>query len=449
MAVMSTTTSYGLASDTSVKTFTDAIDTTSTPLVMQTNSGDNESSNSSEDGTELFTLPIEDGDVTEQVPEEVTSDSALVANEHGFTDLSSGEVDTNSVTTEGGLQTLIEEVDGSSTAVSDDSESTIQIGYMEGELGEEEGTTEDVEESQNQGTEERISISQSTNVDDQILTTTTNYVVFNSETGNQDSALEGSGTTSNPDVQNAYESPVDKTETEEYRDKSNHSETPSEVPPSPVTEVDFEEEEIVTIEKKDIDGDFSGDERKIEDNEAHELHVNTTFDALPSNIKPSTATDFITDGSTIEEVQTQPLHAEDVGGNETMKGGVESIGQARAMAEETTETATSTPKADISNSPSSENSTKEETTADSRVATVKLYATNIDKAFQRGSPWFQSLRVHIVESLHGVKSSIYQAATSMEKAVEDLQNVMVSFIDRIHVNSPKGISSDPPNDEPI
>ncbi|KAL5963919.1 hypothetical protein TSMEX_008341, partial [Taenia solium] len=487
------TTGYPFATDFTEKAFSDAIEAASTPLIMQTNNEDRESSDFPENGTEQSASPSEvvkheDGDVTEKSLEVVTNDSTLVTEEHESTDSSSGEMDTSAATIEADVQLATEEVDGSATAGSDGNASTGESAQPESQ-SEDEGTKKAAEEGQEGETEgkEETLASQATDRYDQLLTTLDVDMETTGESQNQATEKEASPS---PDLEITSETPIDITSTVEPEYQDGHSETPSEAPSSQAATFDLEAEETVTIEEKGgIEGktsDFVGVEDKLQSEEVHEI----TSDTLSLESEQSTTTDSIVDRSTVEGVASDFIDVEDklqggpdsemtseapspepeqsttthstvdgstvegepidargmksVDAEEILEEKVESVGTEEVIAETTTEMATTTVEVD-------DFTTREATAgiSDSRVATVKTHATTSDKAHQRGELSYQSLRMHIFQGLHGVKNSIYQAATSLRQAVEDLQDVMVSFIDGINVHPQRVIPSDLPGGEPM
>ncbi|VDK39397.1 unnamed protein product [Taenia asiatica] len=492
------TTGYSFATDFTEKAFSDAIEAASTPLIMQTNNEDRESSDFPEHDTEQSASPsevvkYEDGGVTEQSLEVVTNDSTLVTEEHESTDSSSGEMDTNAATIEEDAQLATEEVDGSATAGSDSNASIGESAQPEGQSEDEEGTKKAAEEGQEGKTEgeEETLASQATDGDDQLLTTLAVDMETTGESQNQATEKEASPS---PDLEITSETPIDITSTVEPEYQDGHSETPSEAPSSQAATFDLETEKTLTIEEKgSIEGkasDFVGVEDKLQSEEVHEPDNGMTSDTLSLESEQSTTTDSTVDRSTVEGVASDFIDVEDklqggsdsemaseapslepeqstithstvdgstvegelidargmksVDAEEILEEKVESVGTEEVIAEVTTEMATTTVEVD--------DFITEEATAgisDSRVATVKTHATTSDKAHQRGALSFQSLRMHIFQGLHGVKNSIYQAATSLRKAVEDLQDVMVSFIDGINVHPRRGIPSDLPDGEPM
>ncbi|KAL5104787.1 hypothetical protein TcWFU_010003 [Taenia crassiceps] len=409
------TAGYSSTGDVSGGVFSDAIEATSTPLIMQTNNEDHESSTVLQYGTEQSAVPSEvvehyDKGATELSTEVVTNNSAPIAEEHEPTDSSS-----SAATIEEDVQMITEEVEERATTGADSDETTGKSGLSEDQLEDvevgKESETEGVEEEE----EEEDASSQATAEEDQFLTT---LAVDMESTGERENQTTKKEALSNSDIEITTETSIEMTSTVEPENQDSHSEIPSETLSSQVAEFDVEKEETVTIEEKggveDVASDFVDEENNFQGDEIHEPDSERSPEARSPEFEQSTTTDFTVGGSTDEE---EP--------NDAMKEKVESVAMEMAAAETTTEMATTTVEADDSNLPSLDNSTREAAAAgiaDSRVATVKAHITTSNKAVQRSAPWFHSLRMDIVQSLQGVKNSIYQAATSLQKAVEDLQS---------------------------
>ncbi|KAH9278927.1 hypothetical protein ECG_08560 [Echinococcus granulosus] len=439
---------------------TDAISATSTPLIMQTNTGYSESSNFPEYGTEQSTLEFEVGEhegsgVTEQSLEAVINDSAHVTKEYESTDSSGIEADRNAATIKGGLKMNTEEFNENATTVFDDKDSTGESAYPESKVEGEEGTMQDVEEGHVNESEEKreeVLTGKANAGDDEALTAVTVDTGSTIENINQENKANENETSLNPDTKNANEVPVDITGTMETEKLSDHSINPSEAPSTQAAKIDQGEEETLTIEKKGIAessaGVFSDAENRLEDTEIHEWDSEVTAKATSLATEQSTSTDSTVDENTAEE----SIYTKNVEEEEILEEKVENVGMEEVIKETTTGTSEAVVGPDGSSSPPLGGSTTEGTDADisnSRVATVKTYAATANKTVQLNAPWFKSLRMDIVQSLYEVKDNIYQAATSLQKAVEVIQEVMVSFVDGVQAYTLKGTSYDLADDVPI
>ncbi|CDS37938.1 expressed conserved protein [Echinococcus multilocularis] len=438
---------------------TDAISPTSTPLIMQTNTGYSESSNFPEYGTEQSAIEFEVGEhegsgETEQSLEAVINGSAHVTKAYESTDSSGIEADRNAATIKGGLEMSTEEFNKNATTVFHDKDSTGESASPESKVEGEEGTMQDVEEghvNESEEKKEEVLTGKPNAGDDEALTAVTADTEPTIKNINQKNKANENETSPNPDTKNANEVPVDITGTMEIEKLSDHSINPSGAPSTQAAKIDQGEEETLTIEKKGIAessaGVFSDAENRLEDTEIHEWDSEVTAKAPSLATEQSTSTDSSVDENTAEE----SIYAKKVEEEEILEEKVEN-GMEEVIKETTTETSEAAVGPDGSSSPPLGGSTTEGTDADisnSRVATVKTYAATANKTVQLNAPWFKSLRMDIVRSLYEVKDSISQAATSLQKAVEVIQEVMVSFVDGVQAYTLKDTSYDLADDVPI